>query len=225
MAGVLTVGTLLIIALLGVWGVWRGVLRGLLTLGGTLLGAVFISLWGEALSAWVRAQFPAEDPAEPVWLALSLTFLVVALVIGYGSGLLLPRHRLSPLAGVGEQLAGGLVGALNGALIASYLLRYAAETQPGNLAGVVQSTLPLRVLYDWLPWFVLAIVMLIGAWVLLNVALWLVEMSRHAASRNAAAPRPQAARTHRNTPAPAPPDHLENISTKIDQALKDSSRK
>lgn len=225
MEGILTIGTLIIVALLGVWGLQRGVFRGFLTLGGTLLAAVVIDLWATPMSTWVRTQFPAEDPTEGIWIALAIVFLAVGLFVGYGSSLLIPEHTAPPSGRFGEQMAGALVGALNGVLIVSYLLRYTAEIRPTVFASIEQSSLVLGIVYRWLPWFILVVTLVIAAWVLVYTVMWLIALSRHAAAKSTDSPRRAASNVRRGSVAPAPMDRMQGISSKIDQVLKENPRK
>ncbi|NNJ09667.1 CvpA family protein [Chloroflexales bacterium ZM16-3] len=153
---ILSVATL---GVLGLFGFFRGVRRGLIAVAGTLLGAVLIDLWQARWSAWLRTQM--EPPGWVTFFMTAAIFLLVALLVGYGGSLLLPRER-DPKAkepGLFDRLLGAFIGALNGALIVSYLLRYANENWPsGEAARMIAGSLVAGILDAWLPWFILAMV-------------------------------------------------------------------
>lgn len=221
---VLTIGALLLLLLLGVWGLWRGVRRGLLAIMGTLLGAVLVDLWGTAWGEWVRAQFRPESPAPLTLLVVALAFLAVAFIIGYGSGVLLPRPdpkaRMPARMEWGDRLVGGLIGALNGTLIVSYLLRYATELlRTSDFGATVESAPILRVLYNWLPWFVAATVLTLGFWIVVRLAMRVAQLATRPGPKSTP---PQSAAAQAS---PQQAANMQEISSKIDQALNDPPRK
>ncbi|MEI8307849.1 MAG: CvpA family protein [Chloroflexales bacterium] len=165
---ILTILTAATMGVLGFYGFFRGVRRGLIAVAGTLLGAVLINLWQARWSVWLRTQM--EQPAWPTFLLTAAIFLLVALLVGYGGSLLLPpRDPKAKGLGVRERALGPLVGALNGALIVSYLLRYANENWPNGEASDMIAASPLASLFDaWLPWFILAMVLTTTLFVLLR---------------------------------------------------------
>jgi uncharacterized membrane protein required for colicin V production len=177
----ITIAIVVIILLLGILGVFRGVRSGLLTLVGTLMAAALVDLWHPTWAEWLVQLLGDDRPHTWTWAVTSLSFLLVALIVGYGSSTFLPRKKNAVQSTSGQQqqktpfkerLSGGLLGALNGALIASYLLHYTRELlQNKEFETTLQTSLVARVLYDWLPWFVLAMVVA----VLINIFRRLIQ--------------------------------------------------
>lgn len=156
----ITIGIGIILLLLGIWGLRRGVKAGVMTLIGTLLAVELVDLWhgtwGELLQEWVGAE------SSQTWEygAAVAAFVAVVLLVGYGSSMLLPAQGQKKT--LADRVVGGLLGILNGALIISYLLRYTVsllESEPVNEA-IFSSTTSLF-LYQWLPWFLLATVLML----------------------------------------------------------------
>ncbi|NTV65879.1 MAG: hypothetical protein HGA65_20410 [Oscillochloris sp.] len=172
---ILTILSGVTLGLLGLFGLFRGVRRGLVAVAGTLLGAVLIDLWQIRWSTWLRAQM--EQPAWVTFLLTAAIFLLVALLVGYGGSLLLPRpNPKAKKPGLFDHLIGALLGALNGALIVSYLLRYAVENWPAGEAEALIAASPItRLLDTWLPWFILAMVVSTTVFVMLRGAVRLTR--------------------------------------------------
>jgi hypothetical protein len=85
-----------------------------------------------------------------------------------------------------ERLSGGLLGALNGAMIGSYLLRYTDTIlQNKDFAAALQESVVARVLYAWLPWFVLAMAIT----VLINIIWRLVQRTLLASGKSQMPPQ------------------------------------
>jgi hypothetical protein len=132
--------------LLGFVGFRRDLRRGVMALGGTLLGAILVGFWAAPWGQSLAARFGG-DTQRLVFIASCLIFLFSVLVIGYGGGLLLgPKERV-PMP---RRVAGALLGVLNGALVAAYLLRFGASGD-ASFRETVQDWLPARVLHDGLP--------------------------------------------------------------------------
>jgi uncharacterized membrane protein YbhN (UPF0104 family) len=164
---VLTILTAATVVVLGLFGLFRGVRRGLIAVAGTLLGAVLIDLWQARWSEWLRTQM--EQPAWATFLLTAAIFLLVALLVGYGGSLLLPRDPKAKGPGLFDRFLGAFVGALNGALIVSYMLRYANENWPdGESASVIADSSVASLLGEWLPWFILAMVLSTTVFVMLR---------------------------------------------------------
>jgi hypothetical protein len=116
---------------------------------------------------------------------------------------------------------GGLLGALNGALIASYLLRFADAAWASGAVADLLATSPLaRVLLLWLPWFMLALVLTTGAMVVIRGVAGFVRARRAAHPPPAPAPSPQPAVAPAVTTLPSrnEPERKPGEAT-IDQAL------
>jgi uncharacterized membrane protein required for colicin V production len=166
-AMVLTIVTAATLGILGLFGLFRGVRRGLIAVAGTLLGAVLIDLWQARWSNWLRTQM--EQPAWATFLLTAAVFLLVALLVGYGGSLLIPRDPKAKGPGLFDRFLGAFVGALNGALIMSYMLRYANQNWPGGEAATMIADSVVASLLDaWLPWFILAMVLSTTVFVMLR---------------------------------------------------------
>ncbi|MEI7644421.1 MAG: CvpA family protein [Chloroflexales bacterium] len=171
---VLTILTAATVGVLGLFGLFRGVRRGLIAVAGTLLGAVLIDLWQARWTEWLHTQM--EQPTWATFLLTAIIFLLVALLVGYGGSLLLPRDPQDTGPGLGDRFLGIFVGALNGGLIVSYMLRYANENWPNGEASDMIAASPVANMLDaWLPWFILAMVLSTTVFVLLRGT---VRMSR-----------------------------------------------
>lgn len=183
----LTILTAVVLALLGLIGLFRGVLRGLIALAGTLLGAVLVDLWQERWADWLRSS--VERTAWPSFLLTAAIFLLVALLVGYGGSLILPRAMLKAQSiGLFDRLLGAFVGALNGALIVSYLLRYAQEIwAEGEATALITASPVTQILDAFLPWFILAMVATTALFVVLRATL---RIGRAMATRPAATAAP-----------------------------------
>lgn len=223
---VLTILSVATLGLLGLFGLVRGVRRGLIAVAGTLLGAVLIDLWQVRWSDWLRTQM--EQPAWATFLLTAAIFLLVALLVGYGGSLLLPRDPKAKGPGLLDRLLGAFVGALNGALIISYLLRYARQNWPGGQAeDLIAGSLVAGVLDAWLAWFILAMVATTMIFVTLRGTVRIsMALSRPAPAPIPARPGPYAAPAPKAPPAqqpPAPPQTVaeqdKRVLDKIDQAI------
>lgn len=207
------------LVVLGLVGLIRGVRPGLVALAGTMLAAVLLDLWQERWAAWVRETIRPEQPALPIFLVFAGMFLLVALLVGYGGGILLPRRSPKlPPPGLLERVLGGLLGALNGALIAGYLLRYAegAWADDTITARVADSVLAAT-LEAWLPWFMLALVGATGIFVLVRTVLRFMRAVNAPPPVAAPPPRPPA-------PAPAAQATAQQLSEKMAQALQETKK-
>jgi MFS family permease len=205
----LTITIAIVVVLFGSIGVARGTRRGIVTLVGTLFGAVLVDLWQDRWAEWLRTERGVEQPAFWAFLITAVVFVLAALVIGYGSSMLLRKDPQAAPITAGDRLLGGLVGALNGALIVSYLLRYAEEAWTNGAATDVIAGSPVAaILAAWLAWFVLALVVTTGIFVLLRVTL---TVGKALTARPAPAPAPTPAATagtasDKAAKAPAKPD-------------------
>ncbi len=191
----LTITVAVGIGLLGLIGLARGVRAGFVAIAGTLLAAVLIDLWNQRLGAWIRETLRPELPALPTFLLVAAIFLLTVAIIGYGGSALLPRAPAQSRSRQAlDRVVGGLLGALNGALIASYLLRFAEAAWVGRAVADLLATSPLaRVLLLWLPWFVLALVVTTGVTVVIRGVAGFVRARRAAPPLPAPAPSPQPA--------------------------------
>lgn len=218
---VLTIVIAVGLVVLGLVGLIRGVRPGLVALAGTMLAAVLLDLWQERWAAWVRETLRPEQPALPIFLVFTAIFLLVALLVGYGGGILLPRRSPKlPPPGMLERLLGGLLGALNGAVIAGYLLRYAESIWPDDtIVALVSESVPATTLTAWLPWFMLALVGATGIFVLVRTALRFMQTINAPPPAPAPSPRPAGP-----PPNPAQAVSAQQLSDKIAQALQETKK-
>ncbi|NJN68251.1 MAG: CvpA family protein [Chloroflexaceae bacterium] len=200
---------------LGIWGLFRGVQRGMLSLVGTFVGVVLVDLWSETWVELLIKQFRPENQTEWRWAVTTLGFLVVAIVLGYGSSVLIPREEEPEYLSLNNRLVGGLIGILNGALVVGYLIHYTVTTWDSD---AFQETLSLSVtaqmLSQWLPWFVLGSVVVFGIIVLVRLLVRLViKLLEKGPPMTGAAEAPSLAGTGSRT------EREQVISKKIDQKL------
>lgn len=162
----------LIIVVMGFLGMRRGVYRGFVTLGGTLLGAVLIDVMQPNLTEWVQMNLRVESPGVIIWWIKALVFLAVALVIGYGGNVLVRSGSIPIKHDWRDMVVGGLLGALNGAVIVSYLLYY-ARALPSNsgVASIIALSPIVHVARDWLAWFMLTVVIGLTLVIMIRIAI------------------------------------------------------
>ncbi len=142
------------LALLALLGAWRGVQRGALALGATLLGVALSDLWGARLGEWLVTQFEAES-AGATGMMSALLLLITALIGGYGGGILLTRAP--KIAHWSKRMSGAILGLLNATIVVGYLLRFASESNP-NTADLIANSQAAQVIHDGIPGFFLAAV-------------------------------------------------------------------
>lgn len=176
---ILTIVLLLVIVILAAFGAWRGVVRGLLALAGTLFAAVLIDIWQTSWADWVRSGLRVETPDLFTWLLISGVFVTVVAVIGYGSSLLIPDQLSPDQPTLRERASGALLGGFNGLLIVSYLLHYTGELQPQDgIIQIMEASTVAAVLRSWLPWFTLTVVVLTGTFILMRGAVRLYNVGK-----------------------------------------------
>jgi len=186
-----------LMALLGGVGFRRDPRRGVMALAGTLLGAILAGFWAAPWGESLASRFVGGNAPRMTFILSCLLFLFCALVVGYGGGLLLgPRERMP----IGRRVAGALLGVLNGALIAAYLVRFGAAGDPA-FREEVQDWLPARVLHDGLPLLFLGVTAGVALLVFLRASVLVAARRRAARAALAAAAPPTAAPT---TAPPAP---------------------
>jgi len=171
-----------LMVLLGVVGFRRDLRRGVLALAGTLLGAIMAGFWAAPWSQGLAGRFA--DGASPrlLFAISSLIFLFCALLVGYGGGLLLGPKERAPLP---RRIAGALLGILNGALLAAYLVRFASSGDAG-LRELIQAWPPTRALHDGLP--LLFLLVTAGLALLIVVRALIVFAGRDRARKPSGAP-------------------------------------
>jgi uncharacterized membrane protein required for colicin V production len=168
-----------LIILMGFVGFRRDLRRGVMTLAGTLMGAIMVGFWSDRWGQSLADRLGSTDPQRLTFIVSSLIFLFCALIVGYGGGTLLGPKERAPFQ---RRLIGGLLGLLDGALVVAYLLRFAAESD-GSLRELVQDWLPARLLLDGLPLLFLIVTLGIGLLVVVRI---LMSLGGYAP-----APRPQ----------------------------------
>lgn len=174
------VGMLVAIALMiivpGAVGVRHGVYRGFLTLVGTLLGAVLVDVMQPHVLAWVDRALRVERPGVVIWWVQSVAFLAVALIVGYGGNVLVRQETIPIRHDWRDMLLGFLLGALNGAVIVSYLLNYARGLPESyGIAPLVASSLVVQIVRDWVAWFIAAVVVVLSAYIAVRLMIRLVR--------------------------------------------------
>ncbi len=200
---VLTIVIGVLLLAISVLGWRRGLDSGLLALLGTLLGAALVDLWYSTLGNWFRGWLP-EHANMPAWIVASVVFLFVSLIVGYGSSLLLFKQPVAIFVGYGsvrplpnqpdeddfpeldirDRVMGGLLGLLNGALIVSYLLRYTIVVlNDERFTIIIQTSLVARLLLQWLPWFMLTVVLVVSVAVMLRLLIRFVYATARRANR------------------------------------------
>lgn len=224
MALAITIVSVLVLVVLGAWGWWRGVPRGLLSLVITLFGVALVDLWIDAWGSQMQSWLRLERSQTSTWLAATLGFLFVALFIGYGSGRLV-RQDTDAIKARPRMLAGpvgALLGVLNGALIVGYMLKYTSELlRRADITGALQSSLVTRTLSVWLPWFLLAVVVAAGVVVLgsiLGGILALMTTSRAPAKTRTVSASTQVANASTTS------GKMDALSNKISEALGEKKR-
>lgn len=181
----LTILILLLLLGLGVLGFRRGIQSGLLTLVGTLVAAALVDLWQGSIARQLGTWLHTENPNGWVLIVVSLAFLAVTLVVGYGSSVLLPRSDDVVAPDMRERIMATLVGILNGALIASYLIHYTITIlDNGDFRAALTQSPVTSILHMWLPWFVLAIVIALGLVVIWRVAVRISQAIAISAGKN-----------------------------------------
>lgn len=162
LVGTVVVGAMLLIGVLN--GLRRGAIKEGMALIGVLLGALLMILWsvrgGAFLSQRIRWQSGTSQ-----WIAAMSLLWVTALLVGYGSGLLMPRRGRMP---VFIRLGGAVLGLLNAGLLAGFSLRYTqllfyGETSTAPKTTWIRNAIASRFLVDRLDELVLGIAGVVAA--------------------------------------------------------------
>jgi len=173
------IGVLLLLGLLT--GVWRGALREGITFTAILLGALLAEGWGPLWSRFVSQQTGLALPITQ-WL-IGLGLLAITLLIGYGSGLLLPYRHLRPV----DRIAGALLGLLNVGLLTAFVLRsiqrwfFGEATFQRPVASWIRQDMLSRFLVVWVGEILLGVALLGAAVVLLAALVRLLRNLRRPA--------------------------------------------
>jgi len=148
MALAFTIVIALVLVVLSLVGYIRDLRRGLLALIGTLAGAILVSFWAAPWGQALAGRFGGADPQGLIFIMSCALLLWSALAVGYGGGMLLGRAKDRPP--FQQRLVGALLGALNGVLIVSFLLRFAVTSQP-SFTAMIESSALAKILFDGLP--------------------------------------------------------------------------
>ena len=189
-------------------GFMRGVQREIFTtaaiLGGWAMATAWTDDWADDLSDWI-----AVSPSTAGFV-LTAGFLVGSLVIlGWGAGSAVG----SPPRTIGQRMAGGILGGINGVLFASYGL----ATYRDNLAdlsdrALIDSTRIASVVLDDLPWAIL---------IAMAIAVLLTLIALAIGGSNKPVPLP-AGRTY-PTPARKEPVAYQEESYKVEPTRRSSA--
>ena len=145
-------------------GFMRGVQREIFTtaaiLGGWAMATAWTDDWADDLSDWI-----AVSPSTAGFV-LTAGFLVGSLVIlGWGAGSAVG----SPPRTIGQRMAGGILGGINGVLFASYgLATYRDYLADLSDRALIDSTRIASVVLDDLPWAILIAIYVAIPWIDIN---------------------------------------------------------
>ncbi|MDZ4718800.1 MAG: CvpA family protein [Roseiflexaceae bacterium] len=203
----------LVLLLLLLVGAWRDLRRGMLALIATLFGAALSGFWGERWGNELASRFDTNP--SPIIVAMSIMLLAgVALLIGYGGGILLPP--LPKVRTWQQRVAGGTLGLLNGIVLVGYLLRIGTRDNPA-FAELIGSAAPTQLLYDSLPFLFLATA-LIGGAIIIGKSAMLALRKRAAAPSSPLASRPVPPATPSSVaPLPTTAEQHENQQRTLDK--------
>ncbi len=213
---------------LGIWGMRRGVQRGLLTLAWIFFAAILVDLWSPVWADWLREQLKPDNPATLTWIATALSFLVISIVFGFGSGILIRSSNKTAADGlpkkssVSNGTVGGLLGILSGIVIISYLLRYTTDLLPeSDFAVTPASNVVMRLLYEWLPWFLLATLVMFGGIMLFRTVQHFMRAVPQSASKGSEKAQLSSATSPSSSVAGAKstPEQFDAVNNKINQKL------
>ncbi len=221
---------LLLIALSGFWGLWRGIQRGFLTMLAILFAALLVNLWGSTWTLQLRDRFQIEDMTGLEWLTTIIAFSLMTVILGYGSGLLLPRPKTPQRMKFNERLIGGFMGVLNGMLVMAFVLRYGIALRPPAFAATVRSDSILSLLHAWLPWYILGTALILHVLIISRAVIRVVQFLRQP-RLPAGAPRYPGAGmseiqqrgSYRHEESSLPPNIAKqlHVNAKIEQTLRE----
>ncbi|MEM8529980.1 MAG: CvpA family protein [Chloroflexota bacterium] len=197
----------ILIIVLAVVGYRRDVRRGIAALGGTLLGTTLVDFWGSRWGEQLAEWFGGGNPQTFTLVVSIFTFLLAVFLVGYGGGMFLGTSKDKPNSS--RRMIGALLGALNGALVTGYILRFVTNNDP-NFQNV-QEAIVGRILVEGLPWLFLAFTVAVAIGVTVRLAMQLTAGTTQPKPKTQvppqkpmrpAAPPPPAQRT---TPPTTPP--------------------
>jgi|GEM_PF-2730074 len=143
---------ILVVALMGALGAWRGVYREVAVSAAIVLAALIVVQWAtrERWASDLSATFTGLGAGEwQFFLTLVLMFLIVS-VVGYGLGGLFARRTFSST----PRVLGALLGLANGAALAGWVLRAAYEglVNKQETSAIYQNPISLGLMV-WAGWF------------------------------------------------------------------------
>ena len=132
---------LVVIMILGVAnGLRRGIIRETTALVGVLLGAVLAQGWAAEWSGRLNSGTVAAQGATTTERIITLSLLIgVAVLCGYGSGLLLPTPTTADgksSLSLRQRIGGGVLGFVNMGLLAGFTLQFIQRLWYGTPTGV-----------------------------------------------------------------------------------------
>lgn len=188
MALTLTISIASVLVILSLVGYLRDLRRSLLALLGTLVGAILVNFWGDQWGASLASRFVDANQQRITFYVSCALFLWSALIVGYGGGILINRAKSWPFS---QRIVGALLGLINGALIAGFVLRFAVSKLPG-FAATLQTSIVAKTLHDGLPLMFLAVAALVTFSIAVRAVLGLFRRTPPAAPKPVPATKPAA---------------------------------
>ncbi len=181
-----------VMALLAILGLLRGVGRELVVAAAITLGALIVQQWAAIWAGGIKDAFIGTNLGSAQFSLGLVVLLAVTLFVGY----ILGGRLVDRPTSASMRLLGGILGAMNGAAIAGWALRYAYvgldSSQPSS--PIYQNSISQGFMI-WAGWFPVVLA-------LLGTLYALFSPLRRA---RAAVERPSAASDWRPTPAPTAP--------------------
>ncbi|NOK60589.1 MAG: hypothetical protein GFH27_549297n188 [Chloroflexi bacterium AL-W] len=185
----------ILIVVLSIVGYRRDVRRGIAALGGTLLGTTLVDFWGSQWGVQLAEWFGGGNPQTFTLVVSIFTFLLAVSLVGYGGGMFLGTSKDKPTSS--RRFIGALLGALNGALVTGYILRFVTNNDP-NFQNI-QDSFVVRWLIAGLPWVFLAFTVAVAIAVTIRLAMQLTSSTGPAKPKTPIPPQ------HPMRPAAPPP--------------------
>ncbi len=123
---------------------------------GTLIGTVLVDLWREGIVGVLTAIGLLNG--WTAFLAMS-GLLLLAMIVGYNIDIII-ELGLEDAVEWSHRLVGALIGLVNGALVVTYLIRYAELAWSAvTVDGLISATVLALLVKAFLPWGMLALTM------------------------------------------------------------------
>ena len=114
-------------------GAFRGGLREVCSSAGLMLGILIANAWAPRWGDWIAGTFSTNE-AGATYLAAAVTTLLVMVLVGYGASSAFNAHP-----GPGGRMFGAAIAALNGIVLAGFLINNVAiYLNDGDYPGVVE---------------------------------------------------------------------------------------